>query len=308
MRELNRNLRAAPTKQTAATIRLLLCALAAHALPAHAQGTAQAVSTSIAEPVREIRHAPHLRTNPTNLERDVVGGLCESEAIRQIAGILQQSETEEMWIFLPRAHVTRQCQWHEIGREERSDADGSYVRVDMAYVKQIIAENDEVHFYHFHPRKYFECASQDDCRRQSASAQSGDFDQRWITDLLYSMPSPSDVHFMMDLTSRFHRRHQGRGTIKHMLVTPYGVVDYELTDKGLAKFDAERHGRSEGLYITWVTASALADDRLQRIAQDRAGGIAQAVRRLAQTLNSEYLRVQFRTLEAQVGRAARAPE
>ena len=255
-----------------------------------------------------IRHAPHLRANSTNLERYVADGLCESEGVSQIAAILQQSETEEMWIFLPRARDAQHCQWHEIGREERSDADGSYVRVDMAYVRRLIAENDDVHFYHFHPLKYFECASQDDCRRQAASARSGDFDRRWITDLLYSMPSPSDVHFMMDLTSRFHRRHQSGGTIKHKLVTPYGVVDYGLTDKGLAKFDAERHGRSEGLYISWVVASALADDRLERIAQDRAGDIAQAVRGVAETLTSDYLSVQFRPLEARANAPAKAPE
>ncbi|MDX1375089.1 MAG: hypothetical protein R3357_05960 [Burkholderiales bacterium] len=263
-------------------------------------------SQSKQEPAREIRKSPQLRANAANTERDVVGGVCEAEGIRQIARILRRSETEEMWVFLPRAHGASECQWHEIGREERSESDGSYVRIDMAYVKMLIAENEAVHFFHFHPLKYFECASQAGCPREAASAAA--FDARWITDLLYSMPSPSDVHFMMELTSRFNRRHGGRGTIRHSVVTPYGVVEYGLTDAGLAKYDAERHGRSGGLYITWVMASALADERLEAVARDHAGSIVESIRRLAQTLNTANLRVVHRPLAGAAEHTRAAPE
>jgi hypothetical protein len=68
-------------------------------------------------------------------------------------------------------------------------------------------------------------------------------------------------------------------------------VDYGLTDKGLAKYDSERNGRSEGLYITWVVASALDDDRVTLIVKENPLSIRAAVRRLAQTLNTEFLRV-----------------
>jgi hypothetical protein len=73
-------------------------------------------------------------------------------------------------------------------------------------------------------------------------------------------------------------------------------VDYGLTDQGLAKFDLERHSRSEGLYITWVAASALADDRVELLVKGQPGGIIAAVRKLAQTLNTEYLRVVHSTV------------
>lgn len=243
------------------------------------------------EPARQIKYSPHLLANTSNTERYVVDGVCEHQGIREIAQILKRSDFEEMWAFLPRAHGTQGCQWHEIGREEKSEKDSAYLRVDMAYLEALMAENTEIHVVHFHPLKYFECAANTGCPQEAAAGATGPVDKQWITDLVFSMPSPSDVHFMMDVSSRFNRRHQGRGTIRHMVVTPYGVVDYGLTDKGLAKFDAERHTRSEGLYITWVVASGLADDRLELIAKDHPGGIIAAVRKLAQTLNTENLRV-----------------
>jgi hypothetical protein len=63
-------------------------------------------------------------------------------------------------------------------------------------------------------------------------------------------------------------------------------------DKGLAKFDSERHERSGGLYITWVVANALADDYLELVIKDHPGSLIAGVRRLAQRLNCELLRVE----------------
>lgn len=245
-----------------------------------------AAAGAAAEPVRAIKYSPHLLANGSNTERYVVRGVCEREGLQEIAEILKRSDFEEMWAFLPRAHDGGECQWHEIGREEKSERDSAYLRVDMAYFEALMAVNTEIHVVHFHPLKYFECASSPECPREVAT-----LDKRWITDLVFSMPSPSDVHFMMDVSSRFNRRHQGRGTIRHKVVTPYGVVDFGLTRKGLAKFDAERHTRSEGLYITWVVASGLADDRLELIAKVDSDNIKAAVERLARTLNTENLRV-----------------
>jgi hypothetical protein len=270
---------------------LLIGGMAGESMGADGADTRGSVSGSGAERARPIIYSPHLRANQANTERHVVNGVCESHGVREISQILKRSEFEEMWAFLPRAHGARHCQWHEIGREEKSERDRAYLRVDMVYLEALMAGNTEIHVYHFHPLRYFECAAHADCPQESAAGQAESFDQRWITDLVFSMPSPSDVHFMMDVTSRFNRRHHGGGTIKHKVVTPYGVVDYTLTDRGLAKFDSERHSRSEGLYITWVVGSALADDRVERVIKDHPGSIIAAVRRLAQTLNTEFLRV-----------------
>ena len=244
-----------------------------------------------AEPARRIVHSPRLLANNSNTERHVVTGICEARGIQEIAEILKRSDVEEMWAFLPRAHGSQECQWHEIGREEKSGSDNAYVHVDMAYFEQLMAGNTEIHLVHFHPLRFFDCAADPGCPREAPTGRAGAVDPRWITDLVFSMPGPSDIHFMMDVTSRFNRRYPGQGTIRHKVVTPYGVVDYGLTDKGLAKYDAERHARNEGRYIAWVVASRLADDSLEIIVKDHPGGIAAAVRGLAQSLNTEFLRV-----------------
>ena len=287
---------------------LLIGGMAGDSTAAYGADARLSASASGPELPREIRYSPRLLANHANAERYVVNGRCESDGVREIAEILKRSDFEEMWAFLPRAHGTQDCQWHEIGRQEKSESDGAYVRVDMAYVEALMAENTEIHLYHFHPLRYFECAARSDCPREAAAGQTGPVDPRWITDLVFSMPSPSDVHFMMDVTSRFHRRHQGRGTIGHRVVTPYGVVDYGLTDQGLAKYDAERHSRSEGRYIAWVVASGLADDSVELVVKDHPGSIIAAVRGLAQTLNTGLLRVGHSPFAWEAERTRAAPE
>ncbi|MGH6887230.1 MAG: hypothetical protein ACREGK_14280, partial [Geminicoccales bacterium] len=240
--------------------------------------------------MRQIRYGTELRANVANTERYVADGVCEHRGVRQMSEILKRADFEEMWAFLPRAHGTRRCQWHELGREETSERDSATLRVDMAYLQKLMSENAEIHLHHFHPLKYFACASAC-CPQRASAGQPRSFDRRWITDLVFSMPSPSDVHFMMDVTSRFYRSREGGGTIKHRVVTPYGVVDYGLTQMGLAKFDAERNGRSEGLYIAWVVASALDDERVQQLIEEQPGSLVGRIRRLAQTLSTGFLRV-----------------
>jgi hypothetical protein len=246
-----------------------------------------------AEPARKVLYAPELRANADNARRYVVNGVCERQGIRRIAQILRRAALEEMWAFLPRAQGSRKCQWHEIGREERSGGDSASLRVDMEYLERLLAENAEIHIYHFHPLRYFECSRSADCPRRAPAGRGGTVDRRWISDLVFSMPSPNDVHFMMEATSRFRGKRAGGGTIRHRVVTPYGVVDYGLTDSGLAKFESERNARSEGLYIAWMVAAALDDDRVAQVIGEQPGGIVDGVRRLAQTLNSEFLRVAY---------------
>jgi hypothetical protein len=264
-----------------------LSALAIAASPAAAHGP----SGAMVEPVREISYSTYLRANASNAERFIVKGMCEREGMRQIAQILRRSEVEEMWAFLPRASGTRDCEWHEIGREEKSEAARSYLRVDMGYLAELMAANTEIHLVHFHPMKYFECAARADCPRKAAG-RSAAANKRWITDLVLSMPSPSDVHFMMNVTSRFARLHPDEGTIRHKVVTPHGVVDYALTDKGLARFESERNERTGGIYIPMVMASALHDDRVVQVVKENPRTIRAAVPRLALSLNTEFLRVE----------------
>ena len=284
---------------TAMIVSLAICGVVAQPAAAEEVSATPAGDRSRAEPARPISYLPALRANAANTERYVVNGTCEREGVRQIAEILRHSDFEEMWAFLPRRNGTDGCQWHELGRDEKSGKDSAHLRVDLAYLGKLMAANAELHIYHFHPLKYFECASDPECPQTNARGETGSLDRRWIADLVYSMPSASDVYFMMDTTLRFYQRYQPAGTIKHRVVTPYGVVDYGLTANGLTKFDMERYGRSEGLYIAWVQASRLADDRVEQMIKGRQGNIVDAVRRLAQRLNNEFLWVSYGSFDQQ---------
>ena len=267
-------------------IALLLLGLAlllSLAAPASAHGLPEPA----AEPAREARPSTQLRANPSNAERYIVTGVCERDGLRQIARILQRSEVEEMWAFLP-----HECQWHEIGREERSEAARSVLRVDMEYLAGLMTSNTDIHLVHFHPLRYFACAAGKGCPKRARTGGASLPDKRWILDLVYSMPSPSDVLFMMNVTSRFLREHQPHGSMQHRVVTPYGVVDYGLTAEGLARYESERHGRSQGIYIPMVMASALEDDRVEEVVRENPHSIAAAVPRLARSLNTKFLRVE----------------
>lgn len=286
---------AAPRGVTAMIVAMAICGAAASSMAASGLDAHTASAASKTEPFRPVRHSSQLQANISNTERYVVTGVCERQGVHQISQILKHSDLEEMWAFLPQAYGTRECQWHEIGRAEKSGTDSAHLRVDIEYLGQLMAANTTVYVYHFHPLKYFDCAAHSNCSRAMAPGRTGTRDRRWITDLVFSMPSPSDIHFMMEQTSRFYRRYQRSGTIKHKVVTPYGVVNYGLTDAGLEKFEVERYGRSEGLYITWVAASRLADDRVEGVIEKSAGSIIAAVRRLAHTLNSPYLWVSHGT-------------
>ena len=290
---------ATPHGITAMIASLAICGVLVQTASAQGANTRPAEGRTRAESPRPIRYSPELRANSSNTERYVTKGICEREGVRQIAQILRHSDVEEMWAFLPRANGTDECQWHELGREETSGKDSANLRVDLAYLGKLMVSNAELHIYHFHPLKYFECAADPDCPKTSAPAQTGSFHRRWIGDLVYSMPSASDVYFMMETTSRFYRRYQHGGAMKHVVVTPYGVVDYGLTARGLAKFDTERLGRSEGLYISWVQASRLADDRVEEMLRAGRDDILAAVRRLAQRLNSQFLWVSFGAFDQQ---------
>jgi hypothetical protein len=56
---------------------------------------------------------------------------------------------------------------------------------------------------------------------------------------------------------------------------------------GQSPFPRHRKGR----YITWVMASELMDDSVELAVKDHPGSIVAAARRLAQTLNTGFLRL-----------------
>ncbi len=237
---------------------------------------------------RPIHFVDRLGVNTSNSERFVSFGKCEREGVREISILLKHSRAEEMWAYLPRGQPSGSCQWHEVGRNEQSGADEAYVEVDWAYLQMLMAGNSAVHLYHFHPLAFFDYA------RSSPSDKGGkSSDHEILTDLRFSMPSPADIHFMMEITSRFHRRHPRGGDIRNRVVTPYGIVDYALTEAGRVKYESDKDARTQGLYIKYVAASALGDESIEAIVARHGDDFARSMNALAEDLNTEYLRVTY---------------
>lgn len=236
---------------------------------------------------RPVRLVGSLVVNGSNSERAVTHGKCEREGVREIRSLLERSRIEELWAFLPRAGVAGVCQWHEVGRNEQSGADKALVDVDWTYLEALMAANEAIHLYHFHPKSFFDYANS-----PPASRRQDSFERAMITDLKFSMPSPADIHFMMEITSRFRKLHPRGGDIRNRVVTPYGIVDYALTEAGRARYESDKDARTQGLYIKYVAASALDDASIEAIVVSRPGDMAASMRRLIARLNTKFLRIE----------------
>jgi hypothetical protein len=247
-----------------------------------------AVAAADIQPDRPIRVVDSLGVNASNTERNVAYGKCEQEGVAEIASLLKQSSIEEMWAFLPRRQPSGSCQWHEIGRNEKTGTDEAYVDVDWAYLEALMEGNESVYLYHFHPLAFFDFA-----RSSPSDGSDESFRREIVSDLKFSMPSPADIHFMMEITSRFYLRHPGGGDFRNRVVTPYGIVDYALTEAGRVKYESDKDARTQGLYIKYVAASALDDESIEAIVAEHSNDIARSMKRLVAVLNTRYLRIAF---------------
>ncbi len=238
------------------------------------------------------RHVDKLIVNTSNLERTIAENKCELDGVREIFKLLQSSRFEEMWLFIPGADRTK-CKWIEIGRTATSGTDEATVRVDRTFLVKTMTEHDELHLYHFHPLAHFEkCESSAGCDELLLpSATDKISEQGLISNLRFAMPSPEDIYFMMEVSWEFDQIHRGVGKISNKVITPYGIVEYALTDSGKERFDRERNLRQSGLYIKLVAAKTLYDDNIDTIISENSDNIKEALKQLAQNMNSKYLRV-----------------
>jgi hypothetical protein len=195
------------------------------------------------------------------------------------------------------------CTWYELGREVVAAGNEATVRVDRDFLTSLMRRHNELHLYHFHPLVYFErCANRRDCNAFGLPIRPEQITQaRLIDNLRYTMPSPEDVYFMMDVTWQFDQERAGTGKLINRVATPYGIVGYALTQAGKERFANDRHLRTAGLYIKLVAANALVDENIGDIIARNPDSVEDALRKLVQKLNSRYLRVYYIPLETYGG-------
>lgn len=252
-------------------------------------------SLRLPESERPIRLVDRLLVNSSNKERFVTLTRGESEGIDQIRELMSRSRVEELWAFLPDPGAGDGGRWVEIGGGIRSESELSSVQVDWSYLWELITRFADIDVYHFHPLSYFErCGPGQRCNEFSVPLSAERVSAKGlINNLKFAMPSPGDIHFMMESSWRFERAHPHTGSMRHRLVTPYGVVEYALTPSGKARYAENRNTRMEGLYIKLLAANALSDENIKAQAATYPDDLGKAVEKLAQSMNGSYLRVDW---------------
>jgi hypothetical protein len=271
--------------------------LAGIGLAAFFSAAVESAPASLDLPVSErpIRVVDQLLVNPSNEERLVTLSGGEAEGITRIQELMRRSPVEELWVFLAESGGGDAGRWVEIGGTIRSETELSSVGVDWAYFDLLIHRFSHINVYHFHPLSYFErCASGIRCNEFGVPMSVEDLSaDGLINNLRFSMPSPGDIHFMMESSWRFERVHPRAGSMRHRLISPYGVIEYALTASGKARYAENRSTRMEGLYIKQLAANALSDENIGTRAAEFSHDLGMSVKALADSMSGDHLRVEL---------------
>lgn len=216
---------------------------------------------------------------------------------------MEQSTIEVMHVYIPDQESPHECQWVEIGKGGYGGGvEEATVEVDRKYLSRLMKEHTTLHLYHFHPLVYFEkCRSEMSCGKISVPMSPAQLSEDGlISNFRYSMPSPSDIAFMMDVSREFDKHHHGGGRVRHRVITPYGIVDYSLTTEGKRRLEDDGLEGEKGrygfdTYIRTRVSYTLSD--IDAVAGEEPTDMRKALKRLAGRLSNEYLHVIFTPLE-----------
>ncbi|MFQ5847300.1 MAG: hypothetical protein ACE5IQ_06435 [Candidatus Methylomirabilales bacterium] len=238
--------------------------------------------------------------------RAIPENACESAGLQRIIALMRRSHFEVMLVYIPDDGNPGQCQWIEIGRGEYGDrAEDVSVDVDREYLAQLMRDHHRLHLYHYHPLVYFEqCTDDVICKRPTGPTNMrGGFEKALISNVRYSMPSPIDIAFMMDISREFDEYHHGGGKIRNRVVTPYGIVEYSLTEEGKDRLESDGMEGEAGrfgfdTYMKTRISYALSD--VGAILEKHPNDMRRALGHVARGLSNEYLRVTYVSFDRDV--------
>lgn len=133
----------------------------------------------------------------------------EEEGVKDIRELIDSSDLEELWAYLPQESL-----WVEIGRNEESFGESS-VSTDEAYFKKLIQTYDELILYHFHINDERNYPSLKELKK--------------IFNVKKAMPSGSDLAAIFCSSILFYR-FQPYGKISAKLCSKCGITEFYLTD------------------------------------------------------------------------------
>ncbi len=161
----------------------------------------------------------------------------EETGILEIRKLVNTSPIEECWTYLPSKE-----KWIEIGKGEEleQEVDGQYftkIKLDALLIEKLMAENDNLIVYHFHPSQSSFLNNKIEKRKDACRPMNKEEIEEERTGFLVkrAYPSDADVMCMIGNSMDFYEK-QPVGNITFKIGSHYGVTEYSLTDEGRAYF------------------------------------------------------------------------
>ena len=183
----------------------------------------------------------------------------ENEGILEMRKLIESSQIEESWAYLP-----RQEKWIEIGYSEESEKkiDTKYItkaKLDIQFLDELMNENNNMIIYHFHPSYSLSLEDKIKRRKKNGSPMNDNEIKKERTRLLIksAYPSRSDLMNMIGNSTEFFERNSD-GHITFKVCSHYGITEYRLTDEGMAYLHAD-NSLKQIARITGISSSANID-------------------------------------------------
>jgi predicted DNA-binding protein with PD1-like motif len=180
----------------------------------------------------------------------------ENEGISEMRKLIESSQIEESWVYLP-----HQEKWIEIGYNEESEKkiNESYItkaKLDIKFLDGLMNENNNMILYHFHSSY---CLSLEDKikerEKDGSPMNENEIEKERIRLLIKSAyPSRSDLLNMIGNSTEFFKRNSD-GNITFKVCSHYGITEYRLTDEGMEYLYAD-NSLKQILRITGISSSA----------------------------------------------------
>ncbi|MGR3303352.1 MAG: hypothetical protein ACUZ8I_12730 [Candidatus Scalindua sp.] len=180
----------------------------------------------------------------------------ENEGISEMRKLIESSQIEESWAYLP-----HQEKWIEIGYNEEPEKkiNENYItkaKLDIQFLDGLMNENNNMILYHFHTSY---CLSLEDKIKEREKngfpMNDNEIEKERIKFLIKSAyPSRSDLLNMIGNSTEFFERNSD-GNITFKLCSHYGITEYRLTDEGIVYLYAD-NSLKQILRITGISSSA----------------------------------------------------
>ncbi len=158
----------------------------------------------------------------------------EGEGVLEMRELVESSQTEESWAYLP--HMEK---WIEVGYNEESEKkiNQSYItkaKLDVRLLDVLMDENDNMTLYHFHPHSYHSLKDEILKRKKQGLSMSDNEIEKERTGILIksAYPSRSDLMSMIGNSTEFYERNP-EGKITFKICSHFGITEYHLTGEGL---------------------------------------------------------------------------